>query len=380
MRRRPTRLDRYCDPLPPRAVARIGTVRWWCGSNHYCPLVYTPDGKGLVVDEDGGIVHFLDAATGKELRRIETPDTYQTLFTLAPDGKTMITGSSSGEALLRLWDASTGKELRRITDAKADTWAAAFSPDGKTFAAVTSDKAGIRLWDTATWKETRRLMKKGAGVSGFLCFLSDGKILISGDAESIRWWDIRTGREIRRLDKDTQSGAYWQTIASDGKRLAAVESSDGKKLAVMVAPDMLRLWDAASGEEISRTVLKKDNRGHRLCFSPDGETLACSHGLGERGNQTRFYAAATGRELRRWHDADDWAYHLAFSPNGKILAQQNCPRLLHGRSAACGVVVNREGSPRKRSLITHEQRADQTAASRPRLRSGTAALRRYADP
>lgn len=248
----------------------------------------------------------------------------------------MVAGSSSGGASLRLWDVATGKQLRQITDKETEIKAAAFSADGKTFAAVTTDKVGIRLWDTTTWKETGRLRRKGAGECDRLFFLRDGKNLIAADAGSIRWWDLRTGQEIRHLDKDTQSGVYWQTVASDGKRLAAVESSNSKKLALFAVPDTLHLWDAASGEEISRIVFKKNDRGHCLCFSPDGETLACSHGLGERGNQTRFYAPATGRELRRWHDADDWAYHLAFSPNGKILAQQNVSGVIHPRDAATG--------------------------------------------
>lgn len=333
---RPRLLDRYGDPLPPRAIARIGTVRWWGGSNYF-PLKYTPDGKSLVVCEDFGIVRFLDTATGKELRRIEIPDTYETFFVFAPDGKTMVAGSSGGPALLRLWDVPKGKQLRQITDKETEIKAAAFSPDGKTFAAVTSDKAGIRLWETATWKETRRLMKQGARESDFLCFLSDGKVLISGDVESIRWWDVGTDREIRHVDKDIAAGTSWFTFASDGKKLAAIELSyDEKQRPPKMLSGALTLWDAATDNEIRRIALKKNDGGYRLRFSPDGQTVACSGGAGERGNQTLFFAAATGRELRRWHDADEWAYHVAFSPDGKILAQQNLSGVIHLRDAATG--------------------------------------------
>ncbi|MHB8736878.1 MAG: WD40 repeat domain-containing protein, partial [Terriglobales bacterium] len=110
-------VDCYGDPLPPGAVARVGTVRWWCGYN-YRPVVYTPDGKSLALCEEVGIVRFLDVTTGKELRRIEPPDNCDILFALAPDGKTGVTGSTDAGALLRLWDVSAGKELRQITNAK----------------------------------------------------------------------------------------------------------------------------------------------------------------------------------------------------------------------------------------------------------------------
>ncbi len=328
-------VDRYGDPLPPGAVARRNRARWWCGYS-YRPVVYTPDGKSLALCEEVGIVRFLDATTGKELRRIEPPDNCDILFAPAPDGKTAVTGSTDAGALLRLWDVSTGKELRQITNAKVYTVAITFSPDGKTLAVATKD-TDIRLWDVATWKETRRITGKRARGIDCLFFVAKGKTLISGDSEAIRWWDIRTGREIRHLDKDTQAGAYWQTIASDGKRLAAVESWGGKRGSASKSPDALRLWDAATGKEISRMPLRgRIERGSCLCFSPDGQTLACSHGVGERGNQTLFFSMATGRELRRWDDNDDWAYHVAFSPDGKVLAQQNMSGVIHLRDAATG--------------------------------------------
>src|SRR5690348_336 len=82
------RTDRFGDPLPPGVVARIGTARWWVGpaEGHYrdSPLVYAPDGKSLAACYEGKAVRFLDAATGKELRRIEPRGEGVTTFALSP--------------------------------------------------------------------------------------------------------------------------------------------------------------------------------------------------------------------------------------------------------------------------------------------------------
>jgi WD40 repeat protein len=63
-----------------------------------------------------------------------------------------------------------------------------------------------------------------------------------------------------------------------------------------------------------------------LCFSPDGQALACSNPASSLAtdywsNQTLFFAAATGEELRRWDEGAAYVDQLAFSPDRKVLAQ-----------------------------------------------------------
>lgn len=299
------RADRLGDPLPIGAVARIGSVRWWHGWGVQCPLVFTPDGTRLACCEASQAIRFLDVATGKESRRIQPPGEGVTAFALAPDGKTLVTADLRSP-VLRLWDVATGNELRQLRGDAGGTSVVAFAPDGKTLAAATPSTV-IRLWDVATWQETGRLPGHTGWISSVV-LLPDGKTLISGAVDgTIRCWDLGTGREVRRLRQA-------RTVI----RLCA--SPDGKRLANLETPTLLRLRDAATGEDVSRTVLDEERGSDGLCFSPDSCTLACSVRNGRRGNQILFFAAATGRELGRW-EGDPRTSYLAFSPDGKILAQ-----------------------------------------------------------
>ena len=328
---RPPRTDRFGDLLPAGAVARIGSVRWWCGRGH-CPLVYATDGKSLILREARGTVRILDTATGKELRRIDVPvDRSEAHFALAPNGKTLVTADFRSP-LIRIWDVPSGKELRRVEGDKTGIDAVAFSPNGKTFAA--GMRTGIRLWNTDTWKEMSRITAKEAAYYNGIFFLPDGKTIISGNRVSISWWDRGAGRETRQINRDKYGkggGAFYSlAVSPDGKRVAAFYSSD--------RTGMLLLLDASTGNEIRRIELGPHFRGGCLCFSPDGQTLACGNGVGRWGNQTLFFAAATGEELRRWDEGNDFTMQLAFSPDGKILAQAKS-NVIRLRDAATGRAI-----------------------------------------
>ena len=100
----PRRLDCQGDPLPPGAVARLGSARWRHGGQVY-GLAYSPDGKVLAT---GGSrdVQLWDVRTGKELRRLARQPDLARRVAFSPDGKLL--ASAGSDPVVRLWDPATG--------------------------------------------------------------------------------------------------------------------------------------------------------------------------------------------------------------------------------------------------------------------------------
>src|SRR6266851_3887923 len=61
---KPTSADLYGDPLPPGAIARIGTVRFRHGT-WIEALAYSPDGRTIAAGDKDGYIRMWEARTGK---------------------------------------------------------------------------------------------------------------------------------------------------------------------------------------------------------------------------------------------------------------------------------------------------------------------------
>src|SRR5262249_7283772 len=144
------RTDLLGDPLPPGAVARIGTLRF----RGWGPLAYSPDGKLLASGSPQEAIRIWEAATGRGLHRLTLPLQGNVIYSLtfSPDGKFLASGGN--DKIVRLWDVATGKEHSRFTE-PAPIKTVVFSPDG-TELAVAAEKT-IHIWDIGQRREVRRL-------------------------------------------------------------------------------------------------------------------------------------------------------------------------------------------------------------------------------
>ncbi len=368
--------DRLGDPLPPGAIARMGTLRLR-HSGFVMSVCFSPDGRTLASGSEDHSIRLWDKATGKELRRFTghtgyvmglafskdgkalasvggdgmvyvwdlTTDKQRLLFkaydgsavacvAISPDGKSLATGGvGMGHRTLVLWDLATGKELYILGDNGQGVDAVAFSPDGKLLASGSNNltwfgrphgqrppAAGsvVQLWDVATGKEVRTLQREAGGVSG-VAFSSDGKTLASASHDgTARLWDVGTGEQLLcvRLREDQLppwTGPRGSTNTGGFHSVAL--SPDGKTLATGTYRGTILLWDTRAGREI-QALQEHWREITSLAFSPDGKILAS----GSYDNTIRLWDPATGKELRTSQGHTVYSSTVVVSPNGKQIA------------------------------------------------------------
>jgi WD40 repeat protein len=257
----------------------------------------------------------------------------------------------------------------------------AFSTDSKMFATVGNENC-IKVWDVAAGSESFTLNAHNDRIFA-IRFSADGKTLVSGSRDqTLRLWNTRTGEMITSRTFDTPIGnaAFSPSgnelavtparMTSEGRFAGRVRvlalpsleqklqidghadeifdlaySHDGKTLATCAAADnVIRLWDAQSGEERG-TLTGHEAWVRSLEFSRDGRTLASiDHDGGVRLWEAHFDSDIAGplpkRDSERLPiDAPREPAHIlrghtggvsdvVFSPDGRLLASAGSDRLI----------------------------------------------------
>jgi hypothetical protein len=122
------RLDRYGDPLPEAAIARLGTLRLRHTGRVFA-VAFSPNGKVLASGGGDNLIRLWDPTTGQKIRLLAGHLGCVRSLAFSPDGKVL---ASAGDDWVRLWDVSTGKELGRPVSARSNF--VVFAPKGKLLA------------------------------------------------------------------------------------------------------------------------------------------------------------------------------------------------------------------------------------------------------
>jgi WD40 repeat protein len=253
------RTDRLGDPLPPGAIARIGTTR-------------------LQLD-----------------REIQA-------LAVAPDGKRI---AAISDSMLGVWDLPSGKQLlnRRWPQSQDYVWrVVGFAADGKLLLCSTSKVPQLAVLDIATGKMGPPL---GDGFARWRV-ARDGRMALRAVphdmtvAFTIEPIDLPSGRR-RSSWTFHYDPAFFQAmrplgvefhLSPDGKLLAAHEQLDGAR------KELVRVFDTANGGEMARWPIDSA-RLRGITFSDDGKLLAATAD-GTRDAAACVWEIATGKELSRW--------------------------------------------------------------------------------
>jgi len=280
--------DVMIQMLDMRAAKELGRFMVSAGSSA-TDVALAPGGKTVAYSLNDGIVHLVDATTGKEKLQFKSGEGGgRRGFAFSPDNTTLAVSDSSKSATVRFHDATDGKLVREFKQEGKGLLHLRFSPDGRFLAAhalpfkTEAKETSMVLFDMRTGKESPK-MSGADGSDRVLAFSPDGKFLATSkdrreNALGVILWDLDSGKEVRRF-------ATWDTVT------AGAFSPDGKTLAGGNLLGTIALWDVASGISLPASAAPIQFTKIRG-FAAGGKHLI--------GEAERFYLweTATGREVR----------------------------------------------------------------------------------
>jgi WD40 repeat protein len=301
----PARRDRYGDPLPENAIARLGTARLRV-DQHVRAFAFWPDDKTLAACCSDGSIRFWERSTGRECRRLQTPLSYLHAAVFIP--KTKAIAILGGEGKFILWDTAGEKTNWTVSlpDFDRREGCLVASPDGKLLA-VPEQEGKVSLYETASGRKLRSLEEAEVQT---LVFSPDSTLVaIASRKPPVHLWDVRSGKKLRDVPSPKAFPSKAIAFARDGKRIAVARFGQ------------CVVSETATGKEVTRFEIRRETYAEitqgGLLFSADGKTLITGH----YREAIHFWDADTGkrrfsRETRRQQGA--WP---VLSQDGKVLAE-----------------------------------------------------------
>jgi len=278
------------------------------------PTAFSLDCKLVATVSDGSYeAGIWETATGQRKSHFAGPDAVWALA-LSPNAILVATGSV--KHTLRVYLAATGREVFHA-GYKDDVYAVAFSPDGRLLATASGNT--VRVLVAGTGRELSRIHLQGIAVA--LAFSPDARLLATG-GDVTQVFELRTGREVPGF------------VSQDWIVVALAFSKDGKLLATGSSSGTARVFNVATGREISCFIQQRGISA--ISFNPDGKLVA----IASADKTARVFEVATGRLGSRpsWQET---VARATFSRDHKLMSTFSQDHTVRVLEAATGREVSR---------------------------------------
>jgi WD40 repeat protein/serine/threonine protein kinase len=196
------------------------------------------------------------------------------------------------------------RRVRELPGHTKDVRSVAISPDGARMVSVSDDNT-VRVWDVDAGRELHCL--KNHYDLEAVAFSRDGTRFATGGAEFVIW-DATTVKKLHTIK--LKAGVFGVAFSPDGRRIAAGYGHQ---------EGAVRLWDAETGEE--KAVIKiPDMRPNHVAFSPNGKLLAVASDGSNNDGIVSVWTLETGKVLQTFPKTDGFLLGLDFSPDSKFVA------------------------------------------------------------
>ncbi len=293
------------DPLPERALQRIGTPRLRHGSR-IMALAFTPNGKNLAAAGGDDLIRLWDLETGKLTWQSAEAEPWVQALAFSPRGAAFFTGGAFKS--VRFWESISGRPLGKLDKHTTPVKALALSPDSTLIASGSQDGT-IILWETIVRLPVIELKNHNDEINQIV-FSPDSALFASVSADrTVRVWDVEKNNLLHTLPAGCHP--YAACFLYDGNP----DRNDVKRLASAGDDNLITLWDAKAGTVLGKLAghasavvsLVGNKKGTQLISaSLDGAVIVWDV---EKKTKLQTFQRSLG-------DADA----LALSPDGKLVA------------------------------------------------------------
>ena len=270
-----------------------------------CGAAYSPDGQRIVTGSEDGSAKVWDAANGRELLSLKGHTGPVRGVAYSPGGQRIVTGSE--DKTVKVWDAEAGKELISLTGHSEKVFAVAFSPDSKRIVSGSgiwhAANSEVKVWNAETGQELLDLKGHPGGVTS-VAFSPDGQSLVTGGEDrAAKVWNAESGQELLVLKGHTEPVT------------SVAFSPDGQRIVTGSQDNSAKIWDSRTGQEL---LALKGHKGQVLsvAFSPDGQRIVS----GSKDMTAKVWDAENGQEVPSLRGHLDFVSNIAFSPDAKRIA------------------------------------------------------------